>query len=192
LDEAIRAAKKRAKSDDDLKRLILVNTAVGKKEDEGYRYLSDAHISVQGQDSNAAWKAVFYIAKQLGIPFEVIFTWRAKEGAAFPGVTGRFNYGARALRMTELPFDPKMLIPVLALDLSVRAMNCLKNGGVYYVGDLVHKTEAELLQIPNTGRILLNELKEVLAQMGLHLGMAVVGWPPKNLDELAKAFEQGQ
>jgi hypothetical protein len=92
LNEAIRVAKKRTRSEDEFKRIILVNFVVGKKEDEGYRYLADIGISVQGQDANAAWKAAAYIAKQLKCPFEVTFTWRMKEDAAHPGITGRLTY----------------------------------------------------------------------------------------------------
>jgi len=75
------------------------------------------------------------------------------------------------------------------LELSVRSANCLKNDNIVYIGDLVQKTEAEMLRTPNFGRKSLNEIKEVLAQMGLHLGMEVPGWPPDNIDELAKRFE---
>ena len=75
------------------------------------------------------------------------------------------------------------------LELSVRSANCLKNDNIVYIGDLVQKTEAEMLRTPNFGRKSLNEIKEVLAQMGLHLGMEVPGWPPENIDELAKRFE---
>lgn len=90
LNEAIRFAKKKAASDEEFKRLILVNFIMRKKEDEGYRYLDDVGVSVQGQDANAAWKAACYIAQQLGCSFEIVFTWRNKEEAAYPGVTGRF------------------------------------------------------------------------------------------------------
>ena len=75
------------------------------------------------------------------------------------------------------------------LELSVRSANCLKNDNIVYIGDLVQKSEAEMLRTPNFGRKSLNEIKEVLAQMGLHLGMEVPGWPPENIDELAKRFE---
>jgi hypothetical protein len=61
--------------------------------------------------------------------------------------------------------------------------------GLNFTGDLVQKSEAEMLRTPNFGRKSLNEIKEVLAQMGLHLGMEVPGWPPENIDELAKRFE---
>jgi len=92
LNETIRFAKKAAKSDDEFKRLVTVNWTKGKKEDEGYRYLSDVNISVQGQDANAAWRGASHIAKQLGRQIEVVFTWRLKEGAAHPGITGRLAY----------------------------------------------------------------------------------------------------
>jgi hypothetical protein len=91
LNDAICLAKQNSKSAEQLKRLILVNYVKGKKENEGYRYLAGADISVQGQDANAAWKAAYHIARQLQSPFEVIFTWRTKDGAAHPGVTGRFK-----------------------------------------------------------------------------------------------------
>jgi hypothetical protein len=91
LNDAVCLARRNTKSDDQLKRLILVNFVKGKKENEGYRYLADADLSVQGQDANAAWKAAYHIARQLQTPFEVIFTWRTKDGAAHPGVTGRFK-----------------------------------------------------------------------------------------------------
>ena len=71
----------------------------------------------------------------------------------------------------------------------MRSANCLKNDNIVYIGDLVQKSEAEMLRTPNFGRKSLNEIKEVLAQMGLHLGMEVPGWPPDNIDELAKRFE---
>ena len=79
--------------------------------------------------------------------------------------------------------------PVAELELSVRSANCLKNDNIVYIGDLVQKTEAEMLRTPNFGRKSLNEIKEVLAQMGLHLGMEVPGWPPENIEDLAKRFE---
>jgi DNA-directed RNA polymerase subunit alpha len=87
------------------------------------------------------------------------------------------------------PFNPAFLKKVDELELSVRSANCLKNDNIVYIGDLVQKTEAEMLRTPNFGRKSLNEIKEVLAQMGLHLGMEVAGWPPDNIDELAKRFE---
>jgi DNA-directed RNA polymerase subunit alpha len=91
--------------------------------------------------------------------------------------------------MAEIPFNPAFLKKVDELELSVRSANCLKNDNIVYIGDLVQKTEAEMLRTPNFGRKSLNEIKEVLAQMGLHLGMEVPGWPPENIDDLAKRFE---
>src|SRR5215469_5433159 len=90
----------------------------------------------------------------------------------------------------ELAFNPALLKKVDELELSVRSANCLKNDNIVYIGDLILKTEAEMLRTPNFGRKSLNEIKEVLAQMGLHLGMDVPGWPPENIEDLAKRFEE--
>jgi len=89
----------------------------------------------------------------------------------------------------ELAFNPALLKKVDELELSVRSANCLKNDNIVYIGDLIQKTEAEMLRTPNFGRKSLNEIKAVLAEMGLHLGMEVVGWPPENIEELAKRYE---
>ncbi len=96
---------------------------------------------------------------------------------------------AAAEAIPDLAFNPAFLKKVDELELSVRSANCLKNDNIVYIGDLVQKTEAEMLRTPNFGRKSLNEIKEVLAQMGLHLGMEVPGWPPENIEELAKRFE---
>ncbi|PTW61558.1 DNA-directed RNA polymerase subunit alpha [Breoghania corrubedonensis] len=90
----------------------------------------------------------------------------------------------------ELAFNPALLKKVDELELSVRSANCLKNDNIVYIGDLIQKTEAEMLRTPNFGRKSLNEIKEVLAQMGLHLGMEVPNWPPENIEELAKRYEE--
>jgi DNA-directed RNA polymerase subunit alpha len=90
----------------------------------------------------------------------------------------------------DLPFNPALLKKVDELELSVRSANCLKNDNIVYIGDLIQKSEAEMLRTPNFGRKSLNEIKEVLASMGLHLGMEVPGWPPENIDDLAKRFEE--
>jgi len=89
----------------------------------------------------------------------------------------------------ELEFNPALLKKVDELELSVRSANCLKNDNIVYIGDLIQKTEAEMLRTPNFGRKSLNEIKEVLASMGLHLGMEVPNWPPENIEDLAKRFE---
>ena len=90
----------------------------------------------------------------------------------------------------EFPFNKNLLRRVDELELSVRSANCLKNDNIIYIGDLVQKSEAEMLRTPNFGRKSLNEIKEVLAQMGLTLGMEVAGWPPENIDELLKKMEE--
>ncbi|MGY6632450.1 MAG: DNA-directed RNA polymerase subunit alpha [Alkalilacustris sp.] len=95
----------------------------------------------------------------------------------------------RADSDTGLEFNPLLLKKVDELELSVRSANCLKNDNIVYIGDLIQKTEAEMLRTPNFGRKSLNEIKEVLAGMGLHLGMDVEDWPPENIEDLAKRFE---
>ena len=95
-----------------------------------------------------------------------------------------------AEKKDELPFNRNLLRKVDELELSVRSANCLKNDNIVYIGDLVQKTEAEMLRTPNFGRKSLNEIKEVLSQMGLHLGMEVVGWPPENIESLSKGLEE--
>ncbi|PZW40012.1 DNA-directed RNA polymerase subunit alpha [Humitalea rosea] len=90
----------------------------------------------------------------------------------------------------DLGFNRHLLRKVDELELSVRSANCLKNDNIVYIGDLVQKTEQEMLRTPNFGRKSLNEIKEVLASMGLGLGMAVTGWPPENIEDLAKKIEE--
>jgi hypothetical protein len=85
----IRRAKEIAKSPEELKKLMLVNVVEGKKTTDGYKYLSDIGLSVQGQDANGAWKGARHICQQLGLRLAVTFIWRTKEGAEFPGTTGQ-------------------------------------------------------------------------------------------------------
>jgi DNA-directed RNA polymerase subunit alpha len=80
-------------------------------------------------------------------------------------------------------FDPILLRPVDELELTVRSANCLKAENIYYIGDLIQRTENELLKTPNLGRKSLNEIKEVLASRGLTLGMKLENWPPAGLDK---------
>jgi DNA-directed RNA polymerase subunit alpha len=104
-----------------------------------------------------------------------------------------FDEPESATRATEddgLEFNPLLLKKVDELELSVRSANCLKNDNIVYIGDLIQKTEAEMLRTPNFGRKSLNEIKEVLSGMGLHLGMDVEEWPPENIEDLAKKFEE--
>jgi len=90
----------------------------------------------------------------------------------------------------EPPFNRNLLRKVDELELSVRSANCLKNDNIVYIGDLVQKSEAEMLRTPNFGRKSLNEIKEVLSNMGLHLGMEIPNWPPENIEDLAKRLDE--
>jgi len=91
---------------------------------------------------------------------------------------------------TELEFNKNLLRKVDELELSVRSMNCLKNDNIIYIGDLVQKSEGEMLRTPNFGRKSLNEIKEVLTGMSLYLGMEIPNWPPDNIAELSKKLEE--
>ena len=98
---------------------------------------------------------------------------------------------AQAESDTPAPaFNPNLLRKVDELELSVRSANCLKNDNIVYIGDLVQKSEQEMLRTPNFGRKSLNEIKEVLTTMNLHLGMEVIEWPPENVEELAKRLDE--
>ena len=90
----------------------------------------------------------------------------------------------------EPEFNKNLLKKVDELELSVRSMNCLKNDNIVYIGDLVQKTEPEMLRTPNFGRKSLNEIKEVLNSMSLYLGMEIPNWPPDNIIELSKQLEE--
>lgn len=92
-------------------------------------------------------------------------------------------------KIAELPFNKHLLQKVDDLELSVRSANCLKNDNIIYIGDLVQKTEAEMLRTPNFGRKSLNEIKELLSNMDLHLGMQVEGWPPENVEALSAGID---
>ncbi|MBQ8250579.1 MAG: DNA-directed RNA polymerase subunit alpha [Alphaproteobacteria bacterium] len=92
-------------------------------------------------------------------------------------------------KIAELPFNKNLLLKVDELELSVRSANCLKNDNIIYIGDLVQKTESEMLRTPNFGRKSLNEIKELLAEMDLHLGMQVEGWPPEDLEVLSATID---
>ncbi|MCU0729248.1 MAG: DNA-directed RNA polymerase subunit alpha [Sphingopyxis sp.] len=111
------------------------------------------------------------------------------------GVTDSPRIGLAAAPVSSDETDTNQLNRFLLkkvdeLELSVRSANCLKNDNIIYIGDLVQKTEAEMLRTPNFGRKSLNEIKEVLSSMGLRLGMDIPGWPPENIEEMAKKLEQ--
>lgn len=99
--------------------------------------------------------------------------------AALEGETPDFNQPVRG----QPPIDPVLMRPVDDLELTVRSANCLKAENIYYIGDLIQRTENELLKTPNLGRKSLNEIKEVLAARGLQLGMKLENWSPETHDK---------
>tara|TARA_A100001011_G_C14225733_1_gene806516 strand:- start:67 stop:1101 length:1035 start_codon:yes stop_codon:yes gene_type:complete len=96
----------------------------------------------------------------------------------------------KEVKSAEPEFNKNLLKRVEELELSVRSMNCLKNDNIIYIGDLVQKTEPEMLRTPNFGRKSLNEIKEVLSTMSLFLGMEIPNWPPDNIAEMSKKLEE--
>jgi DNA-directed RNA polymerase subunit alpha len=96
----------------------------------------------------------------------------------------------KEVKSAEPEFNKNLLKRVEELELSVRSMNCLKNDNIIYIGDLVQKTEPEMLRTPNFGRKSLNEIKEVLSTMSLYLGMEIPNWPPDNIAEMSKKLEE--
>ncbi|XVN41287.1 MAG: DNA-directed RNA polymerase subunit alpha [Rickettsia endosymbiont of Argas persicus] len=95
----------------------------------------------------------------------------------------------KQVKTDALPFSPYLLKRVDELELSVRSANCLKNDNIIYIGDLVKRTEADMLRTPNFGRKSLNEIKEILSKFNLRFGMDVPDWPPENIHELSKRYE---
>jgi len=93
LDRAVRLALGKLGSFEALREIALMNVVEGKKVDDGYHFLRDVNVSVQGQDANDAWRATAHIAGRLGLPVRVVFVWRTKDGAAYPGETGIFKLG---------------------------------------------------------------------------------------------------
>lgn len=131
--------------------------------------------------------AVAYAARILQDQLQ-IFVYFEESMAASSGPIGQSAAEAEESDANQL--NRYLLKKVDELELSVRSANCLKNDNIIYIGDLVQKTEAEMLRTPNFGRKSLNEIKEVLSSMGLRLGMDIPGWPPENIEEMAKKLEQ--
>ncbi|MEO7477741.1 MAG: DNA-directed RNA polymerase subunit alpha [Lysobacteraceae bacterium] len=99
-------------------------------------------------------------------------------------VFGDFTHRTRGEpKVATAGVDPVLLRPIDDLELTVRSANCLKAENIYYIGDLIQKTEVELLKTPNLGKKSLTEIKEVLAQRGLSLGMKLENWPPAGLQQ---------
>lgn len=134
-------------------------------------------LKVETDGSVKPEDAVAYAARILQDQFQIFVNFEEPKDAS------------RQDDEDDLEFNPLLLKKVDELELSVRSANCLKNDNIVYIGDLIQKTEAEMLRTPNFGRKSLNEIKEVLSGMGLHLGMDVEEWPPENIEELAKKFD---
>ncbi len=101
----IREAAKRLGSAEQIKDLVIVNCVLGRKEEDGYKFLPDVGLSLQGQDSNGAWKAAYHIAKNLGLPISVTFVWFQNEKAVLPGATGRFSVTTSQSAHVRRPVD---------------------------------------------------------------------------------------
>lgn len=99
-----------------------------------------------------------------------------------------WQLGVKPPSINETLFNPVFLRRVDDLELSLRSANCLKFDNIVYIGDLVQKSEEDMLRTPNFGRKGLAEITEVIAKIGLRLGMDVPAWPPKNIEALAKAI----
>src|SRR5512147_2268269 len=106
--------------------------------------------------------------------------------AVFAQLEGQVDqiFDAGRTERSDQKFDPILLRPVDELELTVRSANCLKAENIYYIGDLIQRTETALLKTPNLGRKSLNEIKEVLASRGLTLGMKLENWPPAGLEKM--------
>jgi DNA-directed RNA polymerase subunit alpha len=127
-------------------------------------------------ETNGAVSAEDAVRSSARILVEQLAVFAQLEGNELPG------FGAPSAGR-EAKFDPILLRPVDELELTVRSANCLKAENIYYIGDLIQRTENELLKTPNLGRKSLNEIKEVLASRGLTLGMKLEAWPPATLDK---------
>jgi DNA-directed RNA polymerase subunit alpha len=126
-------------------------------------------------ETNGAISAEDAVRASSKILVEQLAVFAQLEGDA---ITSLMN----APTASNTTFDPILLRPVDELELTVRSANCLKAENIYYIGDLIQRTENELLKTPNLGRKSLNEIKEVLASRGLTLGMKLESWPPAGLE----------
>jgi DNA-directed RNA polymerase subunit alpha len=161
------------------------NTRVGQELDYDKLTLTiETDGTVTPDDSLAYAARILQDQLQLFVHFD-----DSQIRTAAPAMIGQPAMAAEAPADTN-QLNRYLLKKVDELELSVRSANCLKNDNIIYIGDLVQKTEAEMLRTPNFGRKSLNEIKEVLASMGLRLGMDIPGWPPENIEEMAKKLEQ--
>jgi len=163
------------------------NTRVGQELD--YDKLT---ITVETDGTVSPEDAIAYAARILQDQLQLFVHFDEGMATSMPsgGMMGSVGMSALDSEADANQLNRYLLKKVDELELSVRSANCLKNDNIIYIGDLVQKTEAEMLRTPNFGRKSLNEIKEVLASMGLRLGMDIPGWPPENIEEMAKKLEQ--
>jgi DNA-directed RNA polymerase subunit alpha len=127
-------------------------------------------------ETNGAISAEDAVRASAKILVEQLAVFAQLEGGEIDAIASPSSRGSSQ-------FDPVLLRPVDELELTVRSANCLKAENIYYIGDLIQRTENELLKTPNLGRKSLNEIKEVLASRGLTLGMKLESWPPAALEK---------
>ncbi|QPQ54089.1 DNA-directed RNA polymerase subunit alpha [Allosphingosinicella flava] len=159
------------------------NTRVGQELD--YDKLT---LTVETDGTISPDDAIAYAARILQDQLQLFVHF--DEGLAAAAPSAGVSMTAMETESDANQLNRYLLKKVDELELSVRSANCLKNDNIIYIGDLVQKTEAEMLRTPNFGRKSLNEIKEVLSGMGLRLGMDIPGWPPENIEEMAKKLEQ--
>jgi DNA-directed RNA polymerase subunit alpha len=138
---------------------------------------TDLDKLVMDIETNGAVSAEEAVRSSARVLVEQLAVFAQLEGG---DIGGMFDTPSKTAGAT---FDPILLRPVDELELTVRSANCLKAENIYYIGDLIQRTENELLKTPNLGRKSLNEIKEVLASRGLTLGMKLESWPPAGLDK---------
>jgi DNA-directed RNA polymerase subunit alpha len=162
------------------------NTRVGQELD--YDKLT---LTIETDGTVTPEDALGYAARILQDQLQLFVHFDDSQIRAAPAMIGAPSAASPVDAQTDTnQLNRYLLKKVDELELSVRSANCLKNDNIIYIGDLVQKTEAEMLRTPNFGRKSLNEIKEVLASMGLRLGMDIPGWPPENIEEMAKKLEQ--
>jgi len=168
------------------------NTRVGQELDYDKLTLTvETDGTVSPEDALAYAARILQDQLQLFVHFDDSQVRSAPSASIGGGaVAGGMGGGATEATTDTNQLNRYLLKKVDELELSVRSANCLKNDNIIYIGDLVQKTEAEMLRTPNFGRKSLNEIKEVLSSMGLRLGMDIPGWPPENIEEMAKKLEQ--
>ena len=148
------------------------------------------NLTVETDGTVSPEDAVAYAARILQDQLSVFVHFTDSTGTESPRIGLATPSASPADETDTNQLNRFLLKKVDELELSVRSANCLKNDNIIYIGDLVQKTEAEMLRTPNFGRKSLNEIKEVLSSMGLRLGMDIPGWPPENIEEMAKKLEQ--